>query len=56
MILDLWRSWLLWRRDEIDRRLIRMSFRRELLSKRRAKVIQQLADLDRPLDYPLESR
>ena len=55
-MIPLLRTFLLWRRDQIERRLVRMAREREKLNRSRAKVIQKLADLDQPLDYPVESR
>jgi hypothetical protein len=55
-MIPLLRPFLLWRRDMIERRLIRLVVKREQLSRERARVIQKLADLDQPLDYPLEQR
>jgi hypothetical protein len=55
-MIPLLRPFLLWRRDMIERRLVRMAREREKLHRARAKVIQKLADLDQPLDYPVKSR
>ena len=56
MTLSLWRTYLLWRRNLIDRALLQSHLDRNRLHARRAQIIRKLADLDQKLEQPIGER